>query len=114
MIKLTESLSHWGNTDFEDVFKYEIDGLDVTLLPLQAGLTKSNYVSDSDIKIIVLNISDDNEFINIKSGVFYAGIIAGSCCADDPTPLSEQAEYCEILFAINKRTAETSITLLKN
>jgi hypothetical protein len=45
-------------------------------------------------------------------GVFFSGIITGCSCADDPTPVETQNEYCELLFAIDKATAETTITLL--
>jgi hypothetical protein len=48
----------------------------------------------------------------LKAGVFYTGIIAGCSCSDDPSPVDEQNEYCDLLFTIDKLTAETQITLL--
>ena len=51
--------------------------------------------------------------ILVKAGIFYTGIIAGCSCADDPTPLDEQNEYCELELNINKETAETTIVLLE-
>ena len=47
-------------------------------------------------------------------GIFYAGIIVGSCCDSDPTPVCEQTEYCEVQFNINKLTAEATVALLEN
>ena len=54
------------------------------------------------------------EHIRAKAGIFYTGIIPGCSCANDPTPETEYSEYCEVLFDINKRTAETLVTLLAN
>ena len=112
MINLTKASSAWGNEDFEDVLKREIVGLDARLLPLQAGLSQTSYVSDSEINVVVLGVNDVAASIQVKAGVFYGGIIAGSCCADDPTPVDEQTEYCEILFDIDKETGAATATLL--
>ena len=37
--------------------------------------------------------------------------LGGGQLPDDPTPVEPQNEYCELLFAIDKATAETTITL---
>ena len=42
----------------------------------------------------------------------YSGIIAGCSCADNPTPVSELNEYCEVQLEIDKKTAETKVALL--
>jgi len=111
MLKLPESLKAWGNEDFENVFKREVQALKESQLPLQAGLSQSSYVGDSDIKVMILAIEDTPTEILLKTGIFYSGIIAGSCCADDPTPMCEQNEYCELLFNINKTTALATVAL---
>ncbi len=112
MIVLPESLKAWDSPTFEDIFRIEVERLENKQLPLQRGLKQSSYVSDSEFKVVILKTSETSETINIKTGVFYAGIIAGSCCADDPTPLDEHTEYCVVQFEINKLTAETKINLL--
>lgn len=109
MITLAQSLAAWHSPDFESVLKQELEQLDKQLLPLQQGLAQSSYVSDSDISVSILSISETPDFIQAKAAILYGGIIAGSCCADDPTPLCEQPEYCELLFSINKTTAETQV-----
>lgn len=114
MIKLINALETWGSPDFESALKDEIQKIEPELLPLQQGLSQSSYVSDGDISVLILSVTETLDNIRIKTGIFYAGIIAGSCCADDPTPVSEQTEYCEVQFDINKMTAETVVTLLKN
>lgn len=112
MIVLTESLKAWGSPVFNDTFRRELGSLDTEQLPLQQGLAQSSYVSDSSFSVVILNTAEISNAIQVKAGIFYAGVIAGSCCADDPTPLDEQTEYCEIQCEINKTTAETKINLL--
>ncbi len=112
MIKLTKSLQTWGSDLFNEALKQEILQLNTDLLPLQQGLRCSSYASDKDLKVIILNAVDGTDCIHAKTGVFYTGIVSGCHCADDPSPNNEQPEYCEILFEINKTTAETAIRLL--
>jgi hypothetical protein len=112
MIKLSGSLYAWGSPDFGAVIKSEIQNISKEDLPLQQGLTHSSNVGASNIRVVVLNTQETADYISVKTGIFYSGIIAGSCCADDPTPVDEQTEYCEIQFDIDKNTAETHVTLL--
>lgn len=107
-----KSLNAWGTPGFNQALKQEIEQLDPALLPLQQGLSFSSHVADGKFSAIILRVSDDAEHIRAKAGISYAGIIAGCSCTDDPTPMSEQAEYCEMLFTVDKRTAETEVTLL--
>ena len=112
MIKLLNALEAWGTPDFENALKGEIQQIDTGLLPLQEGLSQSSHVSEGDISVVILSVTEASNVIRAKTGIIYAGIIAGSCCADDPTPMSEQTEYCEVQFDINKMTAETTVTIL--
>ncbi len=111
MMRLLHSLSAWGTPAFQDVFKHEVGQINATLLPLQQALSVSSHVADSGFSVMALSVSDDAGFIRVKAGIFYAGIIAGCSCADDPTPISEQPEYCELLFAIDKQTAEVTLSI---
>jgi len=61
---------------------------------------------------MIMNASEEADFIHAKVGIFYSGIIAGCSCADDPTPISELNEYCEVQLAIDKNTAEATVTLV--
>jgi hypothetical protein len=112
MIKLSKSLLKWNSPDFKKILKQDIQNINPTLLPLQKGLSLSSYVGESSFSAVILKITDNTDNIIIKSGFFYTGIIAGCSCSDDPSPIDEQNEYCEIQFTINKNTAETSVKLL--
>lgn len=112
MIKLIQSVQNLGHSSFNNIAKEEIQKISPDLLPLQQGLSLSSYVGKTPFSIVILNITDAPNTINIKAGVFYTGIIAGCSCSDDPSPVDEQNEYCELQFSINKSTAETEVTLL--
>ena len=112
MIQLTKALDAWGTSAFKEVLKEEIEHMDAKFLPLQQGLTQSSYSSDANVNAVIISVTEETDFIRAKTGIFYKGIIAGCSCADDPTPIDELTEYCQVQFDIDKMTAETTITLL--
>ena len=112
MIKLKKSLDAWQTEAFNAALKHEIEQLDAAALPLQQALTQSSFCSDKPFKVMLLRVTEQEHAICIKTGIFYSGIIAGCNCADDPTPVDELPEYCELEFVINKVTAETQVKLL--
>lgn len=112
MIRLNKALNAWGTPDFEDALKNEIAQMDASQLPLQQGLTSSSHALDDNIKAVIIAVSESANFIHAKAGIFYSGIIAGCNCADDPTPVEAQSEYCEVQLDIDKTTAETTIALV--
>ncbi|MEJ2181569.1 MAG: hypothetical protein P8Y28_14335 [Gammaproteobacteria bacterium] len=111
-IKLSKTLDAWETAGFNDVAKAEIEQLDATVLPLQQALLQGNYTNDNNFSVMILSSIDEPSVIRVKTGIFYKGMITGCSCADDPTPIDEHPEYCELLFDINKETAETAVTLL--
>lgn len=112
MQKLNRSRDAWDTPNFREVFKQEAGQLGMAALPLQRGLSRSSHVSGDKYEVVVLNATEEPQRIVVKAGVFYQGIIAGCSCADDPTPVDEQTEYCVLQFGIDKRTAEAEVTLL--
>lgn len=112
MPRLSKSLNAWGTPDFAGILKEEIEQLDAAQLPLQQGLSTGSHVLDNKPGAMIIGISDDAEFIHVHAGIFYSSILAGCSCADDPTPVSENSEYCEVGFDIDKKTAETTVILL--
>jgi len=112
MIRLTKSRNAWGSPGFEDIFRAEVEQIDADLLPLQQGLSTSSQVTDSPRKVMIFHVAEEDGSIQVKAGILYSGIIAGCSCADDPTPVDEQNEYCEVQIEISKKTAEATIALL--
>ena len=112
MFKLNLSLLAWDTDAFNTTFIEEVCALDEGTLPLQQGLSYSSYANSDSLTATVLNKNSDDGFLFIKSGLFYTGVIAGCNCADDPTPVDENNEYCEVLFTIDKKTAVCSVSLI--
>lgn len=112
MFYLSSSLQAWNTDNFADVFKHEISSLDPGHLPLQQGLAASSYANEDTVTVSILTIDSDTKTIYVRAGLFYTGIIAGCNCADDPTPVDEINEYCEVLFTINKESAETTVAII--
>lgn len=112
MVCFDKALRAWGTANFNTVLKQEIERLDPDLLPLQQGLARSSHVAARRPSAMILSAAADDRCIRARAGIFYAGIIAGCSCADDPTPVDEIDEYCEIGVDIDRHTAEATITLL--
>ena len=112
MPKLADSLHAWGTPDFKRILKSEIEQLDASQLPLQQGLSIGSYALDNKLDVIVIDAAEAEGHIRAKVGIFYTSIIAGCSCADDPTPVDENNEYCVVQLDINTSTAETTLTLL--
>ena len=111
MLRLDESLRAWGTPAFAVVLNQELVR-HAGMLPLQQGLSASSSVAETPITVMILNTSDAESTISIKAGIFYQGLVSGCSCAGDPTPDSENSEYCEVSLEIDKANAITTVTLL--
>jgi hypothetical protein len=112
VIRLTRSLAAWGSPEFASVLKEELAALGTEQLPLQQGLATTSYALDGNLSARIIRVGDDDGHIQVRAGLFYSDVISGCSCADDPTPIDEQNEYCEVQLVIDKLTAETRIELL--
>ena len=112
MIPFTQAVSAWDSPDFKAVLKQEIEQLSHKELPLQQGLTSGSHALDDDIEAMILNVQESETSIQVKAGIFYKAIIAGCSCSDDPTPVDECNEHCEVMIEIDKGTAAATIILL--
>lgn len=112
MIQLKQTLHAWGTPDFKAVLKQEIGQLPPDQLPLQQGLTSSNYVTADPFTVMIHSVAEMENVVRVRAGIFYQGILGGCSCADDPTPTSESNEYCEVQLDIDKTTAEAAVSLL--
>ncbi len=108
-MRLNNCLKVWGSADFVRVFKAEVESLSVDELSLQQQLCRGNIALDDGFQVMVLRHWDEHEKLHVRAGLFYHGIIAGSCCIDDPTPVEPHEEYCELEFCIDRETGETEV-----
>ncbi|NDP49097.1 MAG: hypothetical protein GZ085_12065 [Sulfuriferula multivorans] len=114
MLRLPESLNAWASSEFGDVFKQEVEQLDGQHLPLQQGLAATSHVSERPIQVMILGVTEEAECIRVRAGIFYTGVISGCNCADDPSPIDEQNEYCVVQIDIHRTTAESTVGLVKD
>jgi hypothetical protein len=112
MPKLSKSLHAWGTPGFREILAREIADLGIAALPLQQGLTTGSYAVEGGVRAMILAVSEGQTAIQVRAGIFYASIIAGCNCADDPSPVDEQSEYCEVQFDIDRASGETTVLLL--
>jgi hypothetical protein len=112
MIRFGRALTAWGTPEFNGILKQEIEQLTIDQLPLQQGLSTGSHALDDRLSAMIISVADEGNTIRARAGIFYTGIIAGCSCADDPTPVNEVSEYCEVQLDIDKATAGTTVVLL--
>ena len=111
MIQLNKAMSAWGTPEFEQILKQGL-AQEADCLPLQQGLSTGNYVSDTPITVSIHSIVEMEDMIRVRAGIFYQGVIGGCSCTDDPTPISDINEYCEVQIVIDKVNAAATVTLV--
>lgn len=110
MIRLVETLKAWGTDEFDDVLKRELTK-NAEILSLHQALASGNYVADTPITVSKISSAETQDGVHVRVGIFFQSVISGCSCADDPSPVSESEEYCEMLVEINKLTAEAKVVL---
>lgn len=113
MIRMNDTAKAWGTPQFEDVLRAQLKGLGAGCLPLQTALSVGNYALEDKIEVMIISICERGESISVRAGIFYTGILTGCSCADDPTPVEENHEYCEVQLDIDRKTAEATVHLLE-
>lgn len=116
MLRLTQSAAAWSRSELASTLAEELESLGpqhAALHPLlQAGLSQTSAVADEPIRISVLGVDEDEEQIRARVAVFYAGVIAGCSCADDPTPMDSRPERCELLLDLDRSSGSARLSLL--
>jgi len=110
--RLARSVAAWDTPEFSATLKQELEQLGPAALPLQQGVTATSYALDDAISVMVIGARGEPDAIRARVGVFFAGIVAGCSCADDPTPVEAQSEYCELQVDIDRGSAHARFSLL--
>jgi hypothetical protein len=106
-MRLTKSARAWGTPKFREVLKDEIEHLAISELPLAQALQFGNFVADERPTVMINSVEDQGDHVTVRVGLFFAGINAGACCADDPTPVESRQEYCVVQLKVDLTTGET-------
>lgn len=111
MVQLPAAVLAWNTPTFAATLKQELEAIGGAPLPLQQALAVSNAVFDDRIEVIFIAATEEHGRIRAKVGIFFAGIVAGCACADDPTPIPTQTEYGEFALTLDMTTAVADIKL---
>lgn len=114
MLQLTRSLAAWGTPAFEATLKEEIAQRGAGFLPLQEGLRTGSTSLDSELEVMILRVAETPHAIQVRAGIFYSSIVSGCSCADDPTPIDENSEYCVVELEIDRESGEARATLAED
>jgi hypothetical protein len=109
-LDLAAALAAWGTPAFAGALKAALEARGAAL-PLQRGLAAGSVALDERIEVMYLGADEEPERLRVRVGVFFAGILAGCSCADDPTPVEPQNEYCELELLIDKASGEARATV---
>ena len=112
MIRLDKTLLAWQSPEFMSILKQEIESLDADQLCLQRGLSTGSYAISSNLTAMINSVSETDHLLIVTAGIFFTSVIGGCSCADDPTPISENNEYCMVRLDIDKATAATEVFLI--
>lgn len=112
-LHLPATLAAWGTPAFADVLRREI-AAQAAALPLQQAAASTSVVLDVPPEIMFIAATAATGRLDVRVGVFFSGIVAGCSCADDPTPVEAQPEYCELILSIDRATAGASVALPAN
>lgn len=83
-------------------------------LPLLQAMAHGSQIAAAEICVMLLTSVEVESLIQVRAGIFFSSVTAGCSCADDPTPLNEIDEYCELQFDIDKTSAITRVLLLES
>lgn len=100
-MRLAKSVRAWGTPKFREVLKDEIEHLAISEFPLAQALQSGNFFADERPTVMINSIEDRGDHVAVRVGLFFAGINAGACCADDPTPVESHQEYCVVRMQVD-------------
>jgi hypothetical protein len=112
-MRLANAVGAWGTPKFREVLKDEIEQLAISELPLAQALQFGNLVADERPTVMINGIEDQGDHVMVRIGLFFAGIDAGACCADDPTPVDSHQEYCVMQLHVDLATGEAQADLME-
>lgn len=110
MTILSASVNAWGTAAFTPALRAELERLRSDVLPIAHAIDSGNRLDDSDLGIIVNEVSDDETHIHAKVGVFFNQIVECFTCRGGDGMCDEA--YGELLVSIDKTSGEARFTPL--
>ena len=94
-----------------EILKNELKTLKPGDLPLQMATQQGGLIDDKRLEPTVLGVSESQDAIMARVGIFFTEIVAGCNCGDDPMPVNS---YCELEVRIDKHSAEAKFRLISD
>ncbi|HER20523.1 MAG TPA: hypothetical protein ENO14_05725 [Chromatiales bacterium] len=94
------------------VFKEELALLSPDALPLQQGMAHGNVAVGESLSAMIIATELTEDSCRIHAGLFFGSLIAGCACHNDPTPMTEQSEYCEVMFDIERPGGDARVRVI--
>ncbi len=111
MPRLPNALRDWQTAAFAQTLKRDIEALPAGALPLREAASHGGHVDDSAVSATVIGYAADGGWIRARVGVFFAEIIVGCSCGEDPPSLSA---YGEFEVSIDRVTGEASFVPVRD
>ena len=109
MLELPASAAAWGTPAFAAALRAELEAVPAEALGLQRQVALGGQLADAPVQVTVLASRADGAGVRARVGVFFASVIAGCSCADDPTPVEDLPEYCELELTIHLPDGESRV-----
>ena len=107
-MNLSAARDAWGTDAFAATLKRELEALPPGTLPLDRATAHGGRVSDDPVVATVVRVADAGSHLEARVGVFFAEVIAGCSCGDEPF---DQPGFCELEVRIDKATGAAAFTL---
>jgi len=98
--------------ELEATFKAEIAALAPGDLSLERGMSHGSIAKADALSAMVITSTIDPTRVRIHAGLFFTSVVAGCACANDPTPMNDEPEYCEAVFEIDRPGGAAHMQLL--
>ena len=105
----SKCLAHWRCDDFTASLELEIESLPSGILPLHKAVTPGSYVDDSDMACTILRVTETDNVIQARVGIFFTEIVVSCGCGDEPM---HQNAYTEMDIHIDKHSAEVEFEIV--
>lgn len=109
-MELHRSLRAYGSSDFAATLQRELAEAGLDALGLQQALRAGSIALEDDLGVMILRADASPGHLDLHLGLFFTSIVAGCACADDPTPVDRNTEYCEVDLRIDRTTGRGRVT----
>jgi hypothetical protein len=100
--QLPQALAAFGSPAFASTLKQELLALDPARLPLESATQQGGVVDTTNLDLTVLGARDEGDRLEARIGVFFAEIVGGCSCGDEPLCATA---YGQLLVTIRKSDA---------